>query len=325
MATEFLRQKAQLNPLGIGLGLRREMSSETFAHRSEIDFVEIAPENYIEIGGQARKRLVSALEKYPIITHGLNLSIGSSDEINYEYLRCLKKLLDEIDAPWWSDHLCFSSIDNLYMQDLLPVPFSKEAVKHIVERIRRVQDFIERPFLLENISFYMYMPGCEMPETEFITEILEKADCGLLLDVNNVIVNSINLKFDAEKFVQELPLERVLQIHVAGHKRIGDYIIDTHGAPVIDPVFDLLDFVLRRDDVDVKGIMLERDQNFPEFDEILAELKKLREIAERNHQCIVTKPNAVSGAASASSKKKKQSAASTEREVAVVTSRKGKR
>ncbi len=283
MATFFQQQKSQLNPLGIGLGLRREMSKETFAHSHLIDFVEIAPENYIEIGGEARRRIRAAEGAFPIITHGLNLSIGSGDDLNFDYLRLLKNLLDEIDAPWWSDHLCFTSIDSVYIQDLLPVPFNKQISNHIVERIKRVQDFIGRPFLLENISFYMYMPGCEMPETEFISEILEKADCGLLLDVNNVIVNSINLKFDARDFVSKIPMDRVVQIHVAGHKKIGDYIIDTHGAPIIDPVYELLDFVLQHKDADVKGIMLERDQNFPEFSEIIAELEQLRKIANKNN------------------------------------------
>jgi len=282
MATEFLRQKSQLNSLGIGLGLRSELARETFAHSGEIDFVEIAPENYIEIGGAARERLEETLEKFPIITHGLCLSIGSTDPLNLDYLARLKNLLDEINAPWWSDHLSFSSVNNVYIHDLLPLPFTREAIKHVVERIKRVQDYVQRPFLLENISFYMYMPDCEMPETEFISEIVEKADCGLLLDVNNVIVNSINLNFDAEKFVDELPLERVLQIHLAGHKRIGEYVIDTHGSPIIDPVYQLLDYVLQR--TQVKGIMIERDQNFPCFSEILGELKQLRDIAERNKQ-----------------------------------------
>lgn len=281
MATEFLRKKAQLPPLGIGLGLRREMATETFAHTNEIDWVEIHPENYMDTGGAARNRLENALQKYPIITHGLNLSIGSSDELNYTYLRYLKNLLDEVNAHWWSDHLCFTSVDNLYMHDLLPLPFSKEAVNHISDRIKRVQDFIERPMLLENISFYMYMPGNEMPETEFINQVLEKADCGLLLDVNNVIVNSINHNFDPYEFSDQLDLRRVVQIHVAGHKRIGDYIIDTHGAAIIDPVFELLDHVLKR--TEVKGIMLERDQNFPSFTEILAELRQLRAIATGNN------------------------------------------
>lgn len=282
MATEFLRQKAQINPLGVGLGLRRELAAETFANSNKIDWLEISPENYMEIGGEACRRLNQAQEKFQIISHGLNLSIGSADDLNYDYLRSLKDVLELIDPPWWSDHLCFASVDNLYLHDLLPLPFTREAVAHIVERIKQVQDFTSRPFLLENISFYMYMPGSSMPETEFISEIVERADCGILLDVNNVIVNSLNHNFDPRAFVEALPLERVLEIHVAGHKRIGDYIIDTHGAPIIDPVYDLLDFVLKR--CQVKGILLERDQNFPDFSELLSELSKLREIASSNNQ-----------------------------------------
>lgn len=277
MASNFLQRKAELPVLGIGLGLRREIAAETFAHSSSIDWLEIVPENYMEIGGAARERLDSALEQWPIISHGINLSIGSTDELNIDYLKALKQLLEQVNSAWFSDHLCFTSFDNIYLQDLLPLPFSKEAVQHIVERIKRVQDFVGRPFLLENISFYMQMPGSEMLETEFMSEILEKADCGLLLDVNNVYVNSLNHNFDPVDFVNRLPLDRVVQIHVAGHKRVGDYILDTHGAAVVDPVFELLSHVLRK--TTVNGIMLERDQNFPEFSQIIAELDRLREIA----------------------------------------------
>lgn len=277
MASSFLKAKAQLPTLGVGLGLRRELATETFAHSSSIDWLEIVPENYMEIGGSARERLDAAAQQWPLISHGINLSIGSTDELNIDYLKALKQLLDQVDIPWFSDHLCFTSFDGIYLQDLLPLPFSREAITHIVERIKRVQDFVERPFLVENISFYMHMPGCEVPETEFITEIIEKADCGLLLDVNNVFVNSLNHGFDPIKFVNELPLERVVQIHVAGHKKIGDYVIDTHGSPVVDPVFDLLAHVLSK--TKVNGIMLERDQNFPDFSEIVAELDRIRTIA----------------------------------------------
>lgn len=277
MASSFLKAKSQLPTLGVGLGLRRELATETFAHSSSIDWLEIVPENYMEIGGSARERLDAAAKQWPLISHGINLSIGSTDELNMEYLQALKSLLNDFDIAWFSDHLCFTSFDGIYLQDLLPLPFSKEAVNHIVERIKRVQDFVERPFLIENISFYMKMPGCEIPETEFMTQILEKADCGLLLDVNNVFVNSLNHAFDPIQFVNELPLERVVQIHVAGHKKIGDYVIDTHGAAVVDPVFDLLAHVLSK--TRVNGIMLERDQNFPEFSEIIQELDRIREIA----------------------------------------------
>ncbi|MBX9571298.1 MAG: DUF692 domain-containing protein [Candidatus Obscuribacterales bacterium] len=277
MASSFLKAKSQLPTLGVGLGLRRELATETFAHSSSIDWLEIVPENYMEIGGAARERLDAATQQWPIISHGINLSIGSTDELNTDYLKALKVLIEQVNIPWFSDHLCFTSFDGIYLQDLLPLPFSKEAVKHIVERIKRVQDFVGRPFLIENISFYMHMPGCELPETEFMTQILEEADCGLLLDVNNVYVNSLNHGFDPVQFVNQLPLERVVQIHVAGHKKIGDYVIDTHGAAVVDPVFDLLAHVLSK--TKVNGIMLERDQNFPDFAEIIAELDRIREIA----------------------------------------------
>lgn len=278
MAGDFLSLKRNLPELGIGLGLRRELAMETLEHRADIDWLEVIPENYMNIGGATRDRLDAVRTLFPVVSHGINLSIGSTDELNKEYLKSLKVLLDEVDAPWFSDHICFTSFDGVYMQDLLPLPFSKEAVNHIAERARIVQDFIGRPFLLENISFYMQMPGHEMHETDFISEILEKADIGLLLDVNNVYVNSINHSFDPCAYLDKLPLERVVQIHVAGHKKIGDYIIDTHGEAVIEPVFEILKYALQR--ADVKAVMLERDQNFPDFAELLAELQQLRAIAQ---------------------------------------------
>lgn len=277
MTSDFLSAKKNLPELGIGLGLRRELAMDTLAHRDSIDWLEMIPENYMDIGGATRERLEAVKALFPLVSHGINLSIGSVDDLNQDYLKSLKRLLDELNCPWFSDHICFTSFDGIYMQDLLPMPFSKEAVNHIAERARRVQDFVGRPFLLENISFYMHMPGCEMAETDFIWEILEKADCGLLLDVNNVYVNSLNYGFDPCEYLRKLPLERAVQIHVAGHKKIGDQIIDTHGEAVVQPVFDVLKFALENSRV--KAVMLERDQNFPDFDELLDELAELRRIA----------------------------------------------
>jgi uncharacterized protein (UPF0276 family) len=284
MSKQFLNIKKELPVLGIGLGLRRDLSDDTFNHSDRIDFVEIAPENYMGIGGRARDLLDQACERFPLISHGLNLSIGSTDDLNLDYLKELKALLDAANAPWWSDHLCFSSAGGVYMHDLLPMPFSKEAVSHVAERIKRVQDYVARPFLLENISFYMHAPGCELSEAQFLSEVAEAADCGFLLDVNNVYVNAINHKYDPYKFIDEIPLDRTVQIHVAGHKQIREFIIDTHGAPVIEPVFELLAYVLER--TEVKGVMLERDQNFPEFDELLLELEQLRTIAGRTQPAL---------------------------------------
>lgn len=279
MPTGFLKVKRDLPKLGIGLGLRRDMAQETFEHKAQIGFLELIPENYMGVGGKARDVLEKAASLFPLISHGVNLSIGSTDELNFSYLKELKALLDEYDIAWFSDHLCFTSIEGNYLHDLLPLPFSKSTVKHIVERVKRVQDFVGRPFLLENISFYMYLPGQDMTEAEFTTEILEQADCGLLLDVNNIYVNAMNHKFDANKFLNTLPLERVVQIHIAGHKMGKELIIDTHGAPIIEPVYQLLETVLQK--TSVSGVLLERDQNFPEFDEVLSELRQIKTIAER--------------------------------------------
>ena len=275
----FLEQKRKLPTLGIGIGLRRELAKETLESTNHIDWLEFVPENYMGIGGRCREVIDKASERFPLISHGINLSIGTTDELNTEYLKSIKVLLDRINAPWWSDHLCFTSVDGVYMHDLLPLPFSWEAVRHIADRVKRVQDYVQRPFLLENISFYMYMPGCEMNEAQFIGEVLEAADCGLLLDVNNVYVNALNHGFDPHEFLDQLPIERTVQVHVAGHKRGDEMVIDTHGSPVIEPVYELLEYVLKR--TTVNGVMLERDQNFPEFSQILGEVATIRHIAER--------------------------------------------
>ena len=277
MSDGFSRIKKCLPALGVGLGLRRELADDTF-QASSIDWVEFIPENYLNIGGAGHERLEQAKALFPLISHGINLSIGSIDDLNYEYLQSLKLLLDRIDVAWWSDHLCFASSGGVYFHDLLPLPFSREALKHVVSRIRRVQSIIDRPFLIENISYYMTMPGGELSEAEFLSEVLEQADCGLLLDVNNVYVNSINHGFDAEEFLRQIPLERVVQLHIAGHKKEDNLVIDTHGASVIEPVYELLRYVLQK--TEVKAILLERDQNFPDFADILSELDKIRETSK---------------------------------------------
>jgi len=275
---DFLDTKKRLPNLGIGLGLRRELASQTLESKGRIDWLELVPENYMGLGGACRERLESARGKFPLVTHGINLSIGSTDDLNKEYLSKLKNLLDFIDAPWFSDHLCFTSCDGIYMHDLLPLPRSKEAIELIAEKVKRVQGTIERPFLLENISYYMNVPGSEMNDSQFLAEVVEKADCGLLLDVNNVYVNSLNHGFDPFQYLDQIPLERTVQIHVAGHKQGSEYVIDTHGAPVVEPVFELLQYVLER--IDANGVMLERDQNFPEFEEILEEVDRIRKIKD---------------------------------------------
>lgn len=262
--------------MGVGLGLRRELAQQTFEHSNQIDWLEFVPENYMGLGGAAKNRLERARSEFPLVSHGINLSIGSVDEINEEYIRSIRELLNLVDSPWWSDHLCFTSYGGVYMHDLLPLPFSREAVKHVAQRARKVQEMVGRPFLFENISYYMNMPGSEMTDAQFISEVLQESDCGLLLDVNNIYVNSLNHKFDPYEYLKQLPLERTVQIHIAGHSDKADVVIDTHGSAVVQPVFDLLRFVLQR--TEVKAVMLERDQNFPSFDELLGELGQIREI-----------------------------------------------
>lgn len=279
MPSSFSVIKKTLPVLGVGLGLRQELADQTFEHANLIDWLEFVPENYMGLGGRSRRLFQKAKAKFPLISHGVNLSIGSTDELNYDYLKALKEVLDAGNCAWFSDHLCFSSADGIYLHDLLPLPASREAVNHIALRIKQVQDYIQRPFLLENISFYMNMPGCEMTDSQFLSEVLEAADCGLLLDVNNIYVNSVNHNFDARQYLAELPLERTVQMHIAGHSRQKDLIIDTHGAAVIQPVYELLEYVLTK--VPVKAVMLERDQNFPDFEEILDELAVIRKIAAK--------------------------------------------
>lgn len=277
--TSFFKAKQSMPTLGIGLGLRRELASETFANSASIDWLELVPENYMKLGGKIRSRLEEAADKFPLVTHGINLSVGSTDELSDDYLAALSQLLNRIDAPWWSDHLCFTSVDSAYMHDLLPLPLSVEALKHVVKRARAAQAKVGRPMLLENISYYMEMPGSQMEEVDFLSDVLEKADIGLLLDVNNVYVNSVNHNFDPYDYLGRLPLERVVQIHIAGHSHGEEVLIDTHGAAVIEPVFELLEYVLKR--TEVKAVMLERDQNYPDFSEIVAELNEIRAIAAR--------------------------------------------
>ena len=283
-----MERKDQIPYLGIGLGLRREIASETLAS-DKIDWLEIVPENYMRIGGPARRRLDKARARHPIVTHGVNLSIGCADPLDQTYLDDLKSLLDHIDAPWFSDHLCFTSCDSDYMHELLPLPLTRQAIDHVSEKARKVQQFCNRPFLLENISYYMDVPGSEMQEASFFAEVVQKADCGILLDVNNVYVNSINLNFDPYAYLAALPLERVVQIHVAGHSHTETHLIDTHGAPIIEPVFELLQHVLER--CDARAVMLERDQNFPDFAEIERELDIIRQMVQASRSNAVGAQN----------------------------------
>lgn len=279
MKNEFLQAKKNLPRLGVGLGYRPQIMEKTLEHKQDIDFLEIISENYLN-GGSLKLKELERAEAFQMIPHGIELSIGSTNDLDQRYLKELKQLIQEVNAPWWSDHLCFTSFEGSYLHDLCPLPYSKEAVDHVARRVRKVNEQIEVPFLLENITSYMRVPGGEMTEAQFIAEVLEKADCGLLLDVNNVYVNAYNHKFDPYEFIDQLPIDRVVQIHIAGHKKSDNILVDTHGAKISDPVYDLLAYVLRK--TNVHAILLERDQFFPKFSNIIDELTKIKSIDLEN-------------------------------------------
>lgn len=264
-----------------GIGFRKDFSDE-FLSSDNITpaFVEVAPENWMGIGGYWKKVFKQVAEKYPITAHGLSLSIGSPEELDMEFLRNVKTFLDDYDVKVYSEHLSYSKCDNAHLYDLLPIPFREDAVRHIVERIRFVQDYLERQIVIENVSYYTPV-AAEMTEAEFIRAIVEESNCKLLLDVNNVYVNAFNHKYDAHTFINELPLEQVAYIHMAGHEQVEpDLIIDTHGEDIIDPVYELFDYTTRR--VQPVPVLLERDFNIPELDQLQAEMKKLENIVTKN-------------------------------------------
>ena len=263
----------------VGIGLRRDIAEEIL--QSKIltpDFLEFAPENWMGIGGYWNRIRRQAVEKYPITCHGLSLSLGSSEELDWNFIRGLKDFLDENRVHIYSEHLSYTKSRNAHLYDLLPIPFRKEAVDHVVERIRQVQDFLERPLAIENVSYYTPV-AAEMDEAQFVGEILEGADCKLLLDVNNVYVNAFNHGYDAREFIAGLPLERVAYIHMAGHQQVEpDLIIDTHGQPIIDPVYELFEWTIQQ--MDPVPVLLERDYNFEELEQIQAELLQLKNIIQ---------------------------------------------
>ena len=246
------------------------------------DFIEFAPENWMDMGGYWGKILKAATEKYPVLCHGLSLSIGSPDELDWEFLKRLKQFLNEHNVQVYSEHLSYSKCDNAHLYDLLPIPFREDAVKHIVQRLKQVQDFLERPVAIENVSYYTPV-GAEMEESEFISRIVLESDCRLLLDVNNVYVNAFNHGYDAKDFISELPLDRVAYIHMAGHEQVApDLIIDTHGQDIIDPVYELFEWTIPQ--LNPVPVLLERDFNIPEMEVLRKEMDQLQRITSKSWQ-----------------------------------------
>lgn len=271
-----------LAPASAGLGLRRALLGPLLDCDSRaFDFVEVAPENWIGVGGSLGRRFAAACERYPLVCHGLSLSIGGPDALDEPFLHRLRRFLDRYKVPIYSEHLSYCT-DGGHLYDLMPIPFTREAVDYVSRRVRRVQEILGRRIALENVSYYA-APHQELSEIEFINAVLDESDCELLLDVNNIYVNSVNHRYDALAFLHALPAERVRYIHVAGHYREAeDLIVDTHGAAVVDPVWALLDAAYAH--AGVKPTLLERDFNIPALPELQKEIALIREIQGRQPQ-----------------------------------------
>lgn len=263
--------------LGFGLGLRPEHYDAILADRPPLGFLEALSENYLVPGGKPLHYLDRIRALYPLVLHGVSLSIGSAEPLDREYLRSLKLLISRTEPRWVSDHLCWTGVDGINLHDLMPLPYTAEALRHVADRVRQVQDFLGQRILLENVSSYVSYQQSEMTEWEFLSELATTADCLLLLDVNNVYVNSRNHGFDPHAFIAGLPAYRVRQIHLAGHEDHGDYVVDTHDAAIVDPVYALYEKTCRR--LGPISTMIERDAKIPALETLLAELDQVRHIA----------------------------------------------
>lgn len=264
-----------------GVGFRKDFAGEFLeSNKIDVDFVELAPENWAGIGGHWKRIIRRLAEKYPLICHGLSLSIGSPEPLDFDFLKQVKSFIEEFEISIYSEHMSFCKCDNTHLYDLLPIPFKQDAIKHTVERIKQVQDFLGRQIVLENISYYTQVDA-EMDEATFLRTIMEEADCKWLMDVNNVYVNSFNHKYDAREFIDSMPTERVAYIHMAGHRQVSDdLIIDTHGEDIIDEVYELFDYAVQK--IEPVPVLLERDFNIPTLSDLNKEVNNLRAIARRH-------------------------------------------
>jgi hypothetical protein len=271
--------KPPISPQGAGLGLRRDFAEEVLRDPPPVDFYEIAPENWMRFGGKLGRQFRALTESRPFVAHGLSLSLGGPAPLDEEFLLELKNFLREHQIALYSEHLSYCGDDGL-LYDLMPMPFTSEAAGYVASRIRWVQEVLEQPIAIENISYYA-APGQEMEEIEFLNAVLEEADCGLLLDINNIYVNSVNHGYNALDFLKAIPGERIIYAHIAGHAvEAPDFLVDTHGAEIIDPVWHLLDVAYQR--FGVFPTLLERDFNIPPLPDLLREVDTIRSIQRRH-------------------------------------------
>lgn len=264
---------------GFGLGLRTEHYADFHTRQPGVDWLEVISENYLVPGGRPLHHLERIRALYPMVMHGVSLSIGSTDALDRGYLRELKALIGRIEPAWVSDHLCWTGVDHHNLHDLLPLPCTEEALRHVADRVQQVQEALGRRILLENVSSYVSHAADAMSEWQFVAELAQRADCELLLDVNNVYVSSVNHGFDPRAYIDALPPERVRQIHLAGHEDHGDHLIDTHDHPVCDAVWALYAHATRR--LGAVPTMIERDDRMPPLGELLAELAQARAVQRR--------------------------------------------
>lgn len=272
------REKHRIEDLGIGLGARKVHYPVIFGENPPVDWFEVISENFMVDGGPPRANLERLTAAYRVVPHGVSLSIGSSDALNRDYLARLKSLLDRIDPPWFSDHLCWTGSGGVDIHELLPLPYTEGVARYVAERIRRVQGFMGRPFVLENVSSYMTYRASAMPEWEFLSRVAELADCGILLDCNNVFVSAHNHEFSAEAYLDAIDPGRVVQIHLAGHTRRGKYLLDTHSDVVAEGVWALYRRATRR--IGAVSTLIEWDEEIPEFGTVLKEASRARAVRD---------------------------------------------
>jgi uncharacterized protein len=270
--------------LGLGVGLRSVHFQHILSEQPPVDWFEIISENFIDSQGRPRYVLDQIAERYPIVMHGVSMSIGSTDPLNFDYLYKLKQLAGSVQARWISDHLCWTGVAGRNSHDLLPIPLNEHTLRHVVDRIRIVQDVLERPLVLENPSSYVTFADSTMSEWEFISRMAADADCGLLLDVNNVYVSSVNHDFDPGEYISAVPHDRVVQFHLAGHLNLGTHCIDTHDGQVVNPVWELYRLANRL----TGGVstLLEWDAKIPPFPEVHAEVLKAKQYISDTHATV---------------------------------------
>lgn len=265
----------KLPDLGFGVGLRTVHYPYITSQWPKVDWFEILSENYLNTAGRPLYYLDQIAERYPIVMHGVSMSIGSTDPVNYEHLKGLKNLARRVKAVWMGDHVCWTGVAGRNTHDLLPVPYNEATLKHMVERVRIIQDYLERPLVLENPSTYMTFAASTITEEDFICRLAEEADCALLLDVNNVYVSARNHGFDCNAYLDRIPLDRVVQIHIAGHTDKSTHCIDTHDGPVIDPVW--ANYARVMDRAGGRATLLEWDDKIPPFEEVHAEVLRAKQ------------------------------------------------